>query len=1026
MNDMSATPVSEHVIRGRYKVTDLLGRGASGAVYLVKDERDQQKQFVLKEVLHAARGERRGFLSEASALKRLSHLALPRIHRVFDSDNHDRFDVLMDYIEGSSLEALQRSAPGRRFSLPRAMTLMSPIMDAVSYLHRQHPHLIHGDIKPSNIITLHAGAYTPALLVDLGGSKNMSADLGADAHQGTHNYRAPEQFSGKASRRSDVYALGAVFYTLLTGTVPDAAPHRLAQMAKDETDSLLPMVQVMPHIRPSVAEVVHCALSINRRDRFDTVEQFWAALWRVIYDDPFMLHMKDEEQEWLDDLSDASMSQGEFASLGADVNAAWKTAPAAAPGESPDSPAIPRGFPSPTGVSTQEGPSFPRRRRHLRPLTHSQVDNTPNRKRHTSRARLRRKKRIYRAALVILLVCLLGSGAAVTGYQTVQAQYQNGLALAGVGVKHLQTALSLLQTLSKNPFDASTVARTEQEFTAASASFTRLNIDLQSLPGAATSIPIYGSRLSAALRVVPLAMDISQAGLTGCKTLDVIISRFRNPFSSNQGNLTTTDLAEVGGDIHQLELDVNQATAQVNGLQPSDLQLDARVGKAVAAFHRFLPTLKSLLQTADQLLPALPALLGVGTRANYLVEILDSTQLRPGGGFIKDYGFATLLGGRLNEAHVANVSLLDSSFAATGHALSYPAAYRWFDLAQSWSLSDSNLDADFPTSAAYAERNYHLEGGQVALQGVIAITPELIERALSLTGPISIPELHETVTSVNLLDRLHYYELGPGYHGSGILTPNGHLTPSRYFSELLAGSFLDRVHHLPSGVFSGLLQLLVKSLHTKDLQVYFNASPAENILQQLSVNAQVLSPGGDSFFLVDANIAADTANQFITGSTNDQVTINSSGDVTHHTTIRYAWSKQGSVFGSPLYRDYVRVYVPPGSILQKQQGWQPRGASTQFNRQVWAGFFTLSAGQTNIITLIWTEKGGAKKNAAGWQYQYLVQRQAGAQWALNIQVTLPTCATNISTSGGLVSHGQRATLSQSLTQDTNLEVDYRC
>src|SRR5207253_1568048 len=134
--------------------------------------------------------------------------------------------------------------------------------------------------------------------------------------------------------------------------------------------------------------------------------------------------------------------------------------------------------------------------------------------------------------------------------------------------------------------------------------------------------------------------------------------------------------------------------------------------------------LQQALDTLEQLLPVAPTLLGVNTPANYLIEVLDSTELRPGGGFIGNYGTATLSAGRLTSASITDTYLLDRSFEDAGHSIRYPAAYSWFTLAPtSWSLRDSNLDADFPTAARYAEEIYREEGGKVPVQGVIAMTP---------------------------------------------------------------------------------------------------------------------------------------------------------------------------------------------------------------------------------------------------------------------------------------------------------------
>src|SRR5258708_25935427 len=175
-----------------------------------------------------------------------------------------------------------------------------------------------------------------------------------------------------------------------------------------------------------------------------------------------------------------------------------------------------------------------------------------------------------------------------------------------------------MHTESKQPRYPRLVPHAQQGFAAASAFLARFDTDSQSFLGAGTLFPAYGARLSAALRLVPVALKISLAGVAGCDALNVIISRFHDPLSTSHG-LTIEDLAAIGKDLHQIETDVNQAATQVNALQPADLQFDSRIGKAIAAFHQYLPSLQALLQETDQLLPVLPSLLGISAPAYYLV-----------------------------------------------------------------------------------------------------------------------------------------------------------------------------------------------------------------------------------------------------------------------------------------------------------------------------------------------------------------------------------------------------------------------
>ncbi len=1040
MNDMQSTFRVGYLLQERYKIIRVLGQGVSGAVYLVSDEHSHQNLFILKEVMNVTREERGGLPFSTTVLKQLKHLALPHVHRIFYSDNHDRFYIVTDYIEGSNLEVIRQLMPGKRFSLHAAMTLMSPIMDAVSFLHGQHPPLIHGDIKPSNIIVPISGTTTSARLVDFGGVKEL--DIHGVAQQSLHNFRAPEQYTKRASRRSDVYALGAVFYTLLTGTVPIAASERLKRINAGEPDPLLPMNRFTPFAQV-VANAIHRALSISRHNRFTSVEQLREALWRVMHEPMAMqlsklaivapagehAQLEDNINETdslelkkivpfdvfaeLVDESDDTVQEAKTLTLPGKRSVQIEAAPALS---KPPLPSIVDGKDSPSAkVSSQDGVLMLRRKKRRLSINGKTQ----------SRSSKRKARRTTILVCVLLLLCLLGSAVAAIGYQTYNAEYQKEVAVAQVGLKHLQVAASLMETWSKKPLDSSLITSARHEFTTASDVFAQLNSDLQSFSGIGTSIPVLSTRLKAAFRIVTVATKISLAGISGCNALSVIISRLHQPLGLGRG-LTTADLTALGEDIHQIETDVHQATAQVNALQPEDLQLDARIEEAVFAFHHYLPSLQALLNEIDQLLPVLPSLLGVNTPAFYLVEILDPTNLRPGGGAIKDYGFATFIGGRLSAAHITDVNLLDTQSVATGHTLSLPPAYKWFDpTSTNWNLRDSNLDADFPTAANYAEQNYNSEGGRAALQGVVALTPTLIAQALTITGPIDVPELHKTVTSQNLIDLLHYYQLGPGKKGTVLLSPEGPPTVSRYFTELLAQHFLERIQQLPSSVYPKLIQLLIGSLHTKDLQIYFNAPAAESILQFSHVDATIPPSTDDNFFIVDTNLAADTANQFITSTLNDQVSLDSSGNATHHTSISYVWLKNGDVYGTPLYRDYARIYVPIGSSLQGQQGWLSGTPSQAFNREVWAGSFTLSYGQTRTITLTWIEKGIAKNDAAGWHYQYLIQRQAGSSWTLNVEVTLPACVVS-HTSGGITSLGQTAVFSHSLAEDTKLGIDYIC
>ncbi len=629
-----------------------------------------------------------------------------------------------------------------------------------------------------------------------------------------------------------------------------------------------------------------------------------------------------------------------------------------------------------------------------------------------------------------LLVLTLGSVFSLLGYQSYSALYHKDMALAQQGEQHLKNAATQLQTLSKNPLNAAPVGNAAREFAASLTALSQVDASLQSLPGIVTLVPVYGSRLNSALRLLPIAIEASQAGITLCNILQIVQIRFHDPLNTHSTGLTSADMNGITQNMRLLKNLAEQAVLQAGQLQPADMQFDPRLTKYMSLFQSYLPIIQAWLQNSDQLIAALPALLGVGTPAHYLIEVLDSTELRPGGGFIGNFGIASIAGGKLTDSHITDVYLFDWPFSATGKIIPYPPAYNWFKQhlsKNSWSFRDSNLEADFPTSAQMGELNYQREGGNVPLQGVIAITPALIQHLLTITGPLYIPEYHETVTAQNLIDRIHYHQLGAGRVGNDVPASDGHSSVRKRFTELLSELFMARVHQLPSSTLATFAQVMLNALRSRDMQVYFNASAAEQVLQRLHLAATIDAPAGDSLFVVSANISPNKANDLITNTLNDQVTIDTNGNATHHTTIRYVWATQGDVYGSLVYRDYMRIYLPPNSIVSTQSGWLPDGTSTAYGRKVIAGSFTFVYHQSFTLTLVWTVPHAATKNAQGWHYPYEIQHQAGTLWTVNLTVNPPSCAALKSSTGGFTSSSKAVALNKVVTEDLSLGVDYdRC
>lgn len=201
------------LIKERYEVLELLGIGGEGRVVKALDlQHDRIVMLKIRPVRDAL--PREEVLGEARILLAIPpHPALPLVREDF-FDGED-YVVAMDWVEGTDLATLLRDRGRPGLAPSSVLAYLSQAAEALTHLHSQLPPVIHCDVKPANMILTTGGRVK---LVDFGIS---SAPDALRRRVGTQGYRAPELASGCApSRASDVYALAATAFALLTGSAP--------------------------------------------------------------------------------------------------------------------------------------------------------------------------------------------------------------------------------------------------------------------------------------------------------------------------------------------------------------------------------------------------------------------------------------------------------------------------------------------------------------------------------------------------------------------------------------------------------------------------------------------------------------------------------------------------------------------------------------------------------------------------------------------------------------------------------------
>src|SRR6266571_2235525 len=271
---------ADTVLQNRYRIVRQLGKGGMGAVYEAVDQR-LDATVAIKETFSVDDRLRRQFEQEARLLAQLHHPNLPRVSDYFTEDG--RAFLVMQFIAGDDLAQIISQQPGP-FPQNQVIAWADQLLDALIYLHTRDRQIIHRDIKPHNLKLTASGQIA---LLDFGLAKAHAADHSTtqSAHSVfgfTRRYSPLEQIQDEGtSPRSDIYALGATLYHLLTGIKPPDALTRAGALANSKADPLRPANEIYPLVGSEIAAILNEAMALNAGDRFASANEFRAALRRV-------------------------------------------------------------------------------------------------------------------------------------------------------------------------------------------------------------------------------------------------------------------------------------------------------------------------------------------------------------------------------------------------------------------------------------------------------------------------------------------------------------------------------------------------------------------------------------------------------------------------------------------------------------------------------------------------------------------------------------------------------------------------
>jgi serine/threonine protein kinase len=258
---------------GQYRLLERLARGGMGTVYLAIDE-TLDREVAIK-ILDGDVDDHERFRTEATIIARLNHPGIATVHELIQGD---RYAMVMELVQGETFEQLL----GRLGHLTpqHAADLCMQVLSALAYSHRMG--VIHRDLKPSNLMITTSGAVK---IMDFGVARVMGSAHRTQAGftMGTPAYMAPEQVQGDPlDARTDLYAMGVIFFRLITGRLPFEGKTPFAVAQSHVNDAPQPLRELNPDLPQWTEDICARALAKAPDDRFQTADEFRHVLRRFV------------------------------------------------------------------------------------------------------------------------------------------------------------------------------------------------------------------------------------------------------------------------------------------------------------------------------------------------------------------------------------------------------------------------------------------------------------------------------------------------------------------------------------------------------------------------------------------------------------------------------------------------------------------------------------------------------------------------------------------------------------------------
>lgn len=438
------------------------------------------------------------------------------------------------------------------------------------------------------------------------------------------------------------------------------------------------------------------------------------------------------------------------------------------------------------------------------------------------------------------------------------------------------------------------------------------------LLGASNDLAEIGGKFSDILRYVPGASqiatanylviagrDVASAGKEISDTLKVLYE-VDNPLAGKSNQSLADIFLSIKDGISEATDMLSSANKNISkanvddlppAMQPKFLELKEKLPLVLASLGNFTDDSDIILD-----------LLGHNGPRKFLFLLQNNQELRATGGFIGSYGILDVSDGRIKKMFVDDIYNPDGQLKAR---VIPPEPIQ--KMSAVWTMHDANWFPNFPTSAEKVAWFYEKTGGPT-VDGVIAMTPTVIQKLLSITGPIDMPEYETTIDESNFIEKTQF-EVELDYDKEKN-------EPKKFIADLTP-KVLDRVFNTrETAAMMQILNVFNSALKEKQLIVYLKNYNVQKLVSEEGWSGEVLNTDKDYLSVINSNINGYKTDGVIDETIEHTADISSDGSIVDEVTItrHHKGGNEKYDWWNKVNGDYIRVYVPERSELLEVSG----------------------------------------------------------------------------------------------------------